>query len=195
MNAHVNISYEEHLKAEARAREERKKAAARKLLNPSPVEEPDPVDVGAPSRFLLDAYLLNFKQEVTVPPFFSSFASFTMTYGGEYCAFSGSSEMIQRNRSMKEIILANIKLFHGVTIAEINGASRNKREVFPRHVMMYIVRKERPDLSLPMIGRFFGGRDHTSILFAVNKVQKMVDDGSFVDHMNEWQDKYGKKRW
>ncbi len=49
--------------------------------------------------------------------------------------------------------------------------SRSKHIVAARQEAMYRVRKERTDMSLPMIGRVFGGKDHTTILHAVRKIE------------------------
>lgn len=62
--------------------------------------------------------------------------------------------------------------FPGVTIDEIRGGRRLRRLVKPRHQAMYQVYKQRPDATLTMIGRYFGGRDHTTIIHAVRKMER-----------------------
>lgn len=57
-----------------------------------------------------------------------------------------------------------------VTMKELVSDSRFRHVVEVRHRAMFEVRIERPDLSYPAIGRFFGNRDHTSVLFAVKKM-------------------------
>lgn len=59
---------------------------------------------------------------------------------------------------------------HGVTISAIKGESRQDVIVAIRHEAMALVYVRRPDLSLPAIARFFGNRDHTTILHAVRKM-------------------------
>lgn len=59
----------------------------------------------------------------------------------------------------------------GIRYEEIVGATRKKVVALARHEAMYEVRMRRPDLSLPKIGRLFGGRDHTTVLYAVRKVE------------------------
>jgi chromosomal replication initiation ATPase DnaA len=59
----------------------------------------------------------------------------------------------------------------GIPYAEIVGATRKRAVAVARHEAMYEVRTRRPDLSLPKIGRLFGGRDHTTVLYAVRKVE------------------------
>lgn len=73
-------------------------------------------------------------------------------------------------RPVKDIIADVLRDFPDVTWAEIQGIRRTRHLITPRHRCMYEVYKQRPDLSLPAVGKIFGGRDHTTILNAVNKV-------------------------
>ena len=45
--------------------------------------------------------------------------------------------------------------------------------VFPRQIAMYLSR-ELTDLSLPEIGEFFGGKDHTTVLHSYNKIKTEI---------------------
>jgi chromosomal replication initiator protein len=66
---------------------------------------------------------------------------------------------------------------YGISIAELRSQKRTKRVVGPRQVAMYLAR-ELTDSSLPSIGRAFGGRDHTTVMHAVQKVaRQMADEG------------------
>ena len=58
----------------------------------------------------------------------------------------------------------------GVSLRDLMGPSRRAEIVWPRHVAMWVVR-ETTGASLPRIGRAFGGRDHTTVLYAVRKVE------------------------
>ncbi len=54
---------------------------------------------------------------------------------------------------------------------------RNKNIVLPRQVAMYLSR-ELTELSLPEIGDFFGGKDHTTVLHSYNKIKgELKTDG------------------
>ena len=57
----------------------------------------------------------------------------------------------------------------------IIGPKRSKHIVWPRQVAIYLTR-ELTDLSLVDIGRYFGGRDHSTVLHAYNKVGDLVAD-------------------
>ena len=50
---------------------------------------------------------------------------------------------------------------------------RTRNITFPRQVAMYLVR-QLTDRSLPEIGEAFGGRDHTTVIHAVEKIEKEI---------------------
>ena len=71
-----------------------------------------------------------------------------------------------------------------VTEDEIKSKKRVESISFARQVAMYIMR-ELTDLSLPDIGRYFGGKDHSTVHHSIKKVEtKMEMSTSFRDRMN-----------
>ncbi len=58
----------------------------------------------------------------------------------------------------------------GVTLHELKTKRRNKNIVVPRQVAMYLSR-ELTEFSLPEIGGYFGGKDHTTVLHSYNKIK------------------------
>lgn len=73
--------------------------------------------------------------------------------------------------SMTAIINAVLEKHEGITIKDIRAPGRMKKVVAARHEAIAAIRRIRPDLSLPAIGRFFN-RDHTTILSALRKGTK-----------------------
>ena len=63
-----------------------------------------------------------------------------------------------------------------VTMKELVSESRFKHVVDVRHRAMFEVKMERPDLSYLAIGRFFGDRDHITVLFAVRKMAAILGE-------------------
>ncbi|MFA5410716.1 MAG: chromosomal replication initiator protein DnaA [Candidatus Omnitrophota bacterium] len=59
----------------------------------------------------------------------------------------------------------------GISLQDFKTKRRNKHVVLPRQVAMYLSR-ELTDLSLPEIGGFFGGKDHTTVLHSYNKIKE-----------------------
>jgi chromosomal replication initiator protein len=62
----------------------------------------------------------------------------------------------------------------GVSLQDLKTRRRNKNIVLPRQVAMYLSR-ELTDLSLPEIGEFFGGKDHTTVLHSFNKIKEDIN--------------------
>ncbi|SEN67421.1 chromosomal replication initiator protein [Bradyrhizobium sp. OK095] len=72
-----------------------------------------------------------------------------------------------RSLTIREIQDVIARLF-GIKVADIKGPRRGGALVTPRHAAMFLADELCPLKSLPVIGREFGGRDHTTILHAVN---------------------------
>ena len=68
-----------------------------------------------------------------------------------------------------DVIQGEVCRYYGISLEEMTGDKRTRRLVGPRQVAMYLSR-ELTDASLPAIGRSFGGRDHTTVMYAVQKV-------------------------
>ena len=72
-----------------------------------------------------------------------------------------------------QMILEETADMFGFPIEEIIGASRRRPLVTARQVAMYVFR-EATDLSYPAIAREFGGRDHTTVIHAVDKITNLM---------------------
>lgn len=99
-----------------------------------------------------------------------------LSQAGRICTLEGLGEGgLQEKRPVMEIIAEVLKEYPGITWPEIAGVRRERRLVIPRQHCMYEISKQRPDLSLPTIGRLFGGRDHTTVLHSVNKASAKIE--------------------
>ncbi len=72
-----------------------------------------------------------------------------------------------------ERILAVVSERFGVRTDALRGKRRTQAVALPRQVAMYLLR-QLTDLSLVEIGRLLGGRDHTTVLYACDKVEVML---------------------
>lgn len=72
-----------------------------------------------------------------------------------------------------EQIQAVVANHYGIKIADMKSKKRTKKIAFPRQVAMYLSR-EMTDSSLPQIGSEFGGRDHTTVIHACDKIQSAI---------------------
>ncbi|HET6782106.1 MAG TPA: chromosomal replication initiator protein DnaA, partial [bacterium] len=65
----------------------------------------------------------------------------------------------------------------GIRVEEMRAKRRTKGVAFPRQVAMYMAR-ELTDASLPRIGEEFGGRDHTTVMHACDRVKEALSQDS-----------------
>ena len=70
-----------------------------------------------------------------------------------------------------EIIESIVASYFKVTVEDLHSKKRSRSIAFPRQIAMYLCR-ELTETSLPQIGNFFGGRDHTTVLHACDKISK-----------------------
>jgi len=70
-----------------------------------------------------------------------------------------------------ECIQKEVCKYYGIQLNELLSKKRNKQLVYPRHIAMYLCRKL-TDASFPLIGDQFGGRDHTTVMHGVEKIEK-----------------------
>ena len=78
------------------------------------------------------------------------------------------------NRVNIDSIQNVIAEYFSITITDLKGKKRPRYIVLPRQIAMYLSRKH-TDASLPEIGKFFGGRDHTTVIHAYRKIETNID--------------------
>jgi chromosomal replication initiator protein len=84
-----------------------------------------------------------------------------------------------------DLILEETAKMFGWTVEDICGKSRRRPLVTARQTGMYVMR-ELTDLSYPRIAEAFGGRDHTTVMYAVDKIkQQMTERHVIFDQVNE----------
>jgi len=77
-------------------------------------------------------------------------------------------------RIAPESILKAVVAEFKVTLAELKGPRRHRNITVPRQIAMYLVR-ELTDESLPQIGNHFGGRDHSTVINSLKRVEALRD--------------------
>ncbi len=70
--------------------------------------------------------------------------------------------------------------YYKIRVSDILSAKRDKKIAFPRHMAMAIS-KDITSHSLPSIGDAFGGRDHTTVLHACNKIKGLRTSSSAIE--------------
>jgi len=74
-----------------------------------------------------------------------------------------------------EMIQKEVCKYYEINLTEMLSKKRNKQLVYPRQVAMYICR-HLLDASYPIIGDQFGGRDHTTVMHACEKIGRDMKD-------------------
>ena len=79
--------------------------------------------------------------------------------------------------------------FYEITPADLIGKRRSKTIVVPRQIAMYLCRELTND-SLPRIGQEFGGKDHTTVMHAINRIQEEMEGSQRLrDEINQLKNK------
>ena len=75
-----------------------------------------------------------------------------------------------------EMVQAEVARQFGLHVNDLRGNRRTQDVAYARHVAMYLAR-DLTEASLPQIGARFGGRHHTTVIHAVDKVERQLKDG------------------
>jgi chromosomal replication initiator protein len=78
----------------------------------------------------------------------------------------------QSNLSI-ETIQKGVAEFYSLSSSDLKGKKRNQKIVYPRQLAMFICR-EITDYSTTEIGEAFGGRDHTTVMHSIEKIQGLL---------------------
>ncbi|MBI4313505.1 MAG: chromosomal replication initiator protein DnaA [Candidatus Omnitrophica bacterium] len=85
-----------------------------------------------------------------------------------------------------ELIQQKVAEYYDIRLSEMRAKRRTKQVAYPRQMAMYLSR-QLTDSSLPAIGESFGGRDHSTVLYACEKIEQEALDNSktkgVVDHL------------
>lgn len=76
-------------------------------------------------------------------------------------------------------IMSTVAEFYKTSIDELCGPSKKRRLANARQVAMYLCR-ELTEMSLPKIGATFGGRDHTTVIYAEKKISKNIKNDRYL---------------
>ncbi|MDD5340909.1 MAG: chromosomal replication initiator protein DnaA [Patescibacteria group bacterium] len=82
---------------------------------------------------------------------------------------------LQKKSLNPKDIMQTVANFYDIAIDDVTGKSREKKLVVPRQIIMFLMRTEIKS-SFPAIGNELGGRDHTTAMHAVGKIQTDYDN-------------------
>ena len=66
--------------------------------------------------------------------------------------------------------------YYNVKSSDVCGKKKTKELVDPRQMAMYLVTVILPEIPLATIGQYFGGRDHTTVIHARDKIQQKINE-------------------
>lgn len=91
-----------------------------------------------------------------------------------------------------ELIQEVVASYFKLKVEDLHAKKRTRSIAYPRQIAMYLCR-ELTETSLPQIGNYFGGRDHTTVLHACDKIAKEKDEDIKVATMiNELEERIQK---
>lgn len=79
-----------------------------------------------------------------------------------------------KNKLTANKILNTVAAYYNLSVNQITGKLRVAQIVFARHIAIYLIRTLITNMSLDKIGEIFSGRDHTTIIHSVNKVEQLL---------------------
>ncbi len=99
----------------------------------------------------------------------------------------------QRRDLTPDQVVALVANKFKVTVEQLTGRDRSRQIALPRQVAMYLLRRE-VNVSLPQIGEVLGGRDHTTVMYAIQQIANKIetDSGLRRDVIDIKQQMYGQ---
>jgi chromosomal replication initiator protein len=80
----------------------------------------------------------------------------------------------RRTEVQPQDIIRRVAQSFGISLERMLGRERTREVALPRQIAMYLLRQE-ANCSLPQIGDALGGRDHTTVMYACQKVEELLE--------------------
>jgi hypothetical protein len=74
----------------------------------------------------------------------------------------------------------------GIEEHRLVAACRRREVIIPRHATYYVLRERFPTMSLPQIGRFMGGRDHSTIISGIRATKARMEHDDALRELVQW---------
>ena len=84
-------------------------------------------------------------------------------------------EMPAKRAATFQDVLEEVSRYYSVSVNDMIGGSRVREILLPRQIAMYIGKKYLR-MSFVKLGEVFSGRDHTTVMNAVEKIEKKIQD-------------------
>ena len=96
-------------------------------------------------------------------------------------SFLNTSVQKRPSLTYKEVFLSVCQYFN-IKNSDLTGPRRQKELVLPRHLTMYIMSEEL-GMTVEKIGQLLGGRDHTTVMHARDKIRQLINKDREVQRM------------
>ncbi|MCA1960671.1 MAG: chromosomal replication initiator protein DnaA [Desulfomonile sp.] len=83
-----------------------------------------------------------------------------------------------------DLIIGHVSKAFNVKVSDLKSKKKHKLYAFPRQVAMYLAR-ELTECSYPEIGEAFGGKDHSTVIYAARKIEKAQEKDHSLKNMIE----------
>ena len=88
----------------------------------------------------------------------------------------------KQNKSITiDLIQDVVATYYNLRVEDLKSQRRTRNVAYPRQIAMYLSRKL-TDMSLPKIGEEFGGRDHTTVIHAYEKISESLNRDESLEH-------------
>lgn len=160
---------------------ELRKAIIKKKLKDL-ISDPDSVD-SLVIDFIASSFVNNIREiEGALRRFINYCVSFNLKYTLENAKTSLNSIISPSEEAIEEMDYANINKvkkvvakYYNISVSDLSASTRKAEIVLPRQIAIYLV-KTIYDTPLSKIGEYFGNRDHTTISYACNKVEQLIQN-------------------
>jgi len=108
----------------------------------------------------------------------SAFASLQRSAADSQMAETVLKDLFPDDREQEvsvQVIMDEVAEYFSLTVEDLCSPSRSRQLVTARQIAMYLTR-ELTELSLPRIGKAFGGRDHTTVMHAKSKIAGLMQE-------------------
>jgi chromosomal replication initiator protein len=88
---------------------------------------------------------------------------------------SALADLLPRRKEVKpDHVINTVADAYNVDPDRMLGRDRSRQVALPRQIAMYLMREE-GNISLPQIGEFLGGRDHTTVMYGCDKIADLLE--------------------
>lgn len=82
---------------------------------------------------------------------------------------------VENKEPTPEEIQKIVSKYFNIRVSDLKGKKKNNAVVFPRQIAMYLIRKK-TSFSFPEIGDFFGGKDHSTVIHSIKKIEALYKE-------------------